>query len=203
MSKLTIAVDVDDTIARSAESWVSYSNKTWGTQLTVDDYLENWTIMWGISDDEVRERAYHLHTNGVVSTFSPYEEAKSVLQQLSKKYRLIVVTSRNSLTKDHTLEWLNEHFGGVFDEIHMTGFYDNGNLAGVHQTKDQLLGELGANYLIDDQPKHCFAAAAAGIPAVLFGNYAWTRAVDILPEGVTKAANWTEVLEYFNGLDRS
>ncbi|MGH7240930.1 MAG: hypothetical protein ACREGB_01390, partial [Candidatus Saccharimonadales bacterium] len=84
--------------------------------------------------------------------------------------------------------------------IHLTGFYDNGNLAGVHRTKDQLLTELGADYLIDDQPKHCFAAAAAGITSVLYGDYAWSRGVGTLPEGVVRAANWSEVQEYFDGI---
>lgn len=200
MKKQTIAVDIDDTIARSAETWVSYSNETWGTHLTVEDYLENWGEMWGISDDAVRVRAHHLHTSGVVSTFEPYQEARDVLLELAKSYRLIVVTSRNSLTKDHTFEWLNTHFDGVFDSIHLTGFFDNGNLAGVHKTKGELLTELGADFLIDDQPKHCFAAAELGIRSVLYGDYAWSRSIDVLPEGVVKAANWPEVLEYFDGL---
>ena len=39
-------------------------------------------------------------------------------------------------------------------------------------TKGMLAKEIKADYLIDDQLKHCSAAAELGIPALLFGVYA-------------------------------
>ena len=70
--------------------------------------------------------------------------------------------------------------------------------ARLKATKADIVKQIGADYLIDDQPKHCFAAAEAGITSLLFGDYRWNRNVK-LPEGVVKVRTWHEVLEYFDG----
>lgn len=38
----TIAVDLDDVLAISAQALVEYSNSRWGTRLTVEEYDEDW-----------------------------------------------------------------------------------------------------------------------------------------------------------------
>src|SRR5438128_629505 len=149
MSRKTIAVDIDDVLASSAAGWVAYSNKKWGTNLTVEDYQEDWAVMWGLDHAAMLERAEHLHATGVVATFSPYHEAKSVLVELARRHKLVITSSRNSITRDHTLCWLNEHFGGIFAEIHLAGIYDSGMKGAVHLTKANLLTEVKADFLID------------------------------------------------------
>jgi uncharacterized HAD superfamily protein len=203
MKRQTIAVDIDDVLATSADGWVRYSNQKWGTNLTVEDYQEDWSTMWKIDFEEAMKRAHHLHTNSVVATFRPFEEARAVLQKLSKRYKLIILTSRNSLARDDTLSWLDEHYGGIFEEIHLAGFYDTGKRSALERSKAELLQDLGADYLIDDHPKHCLATAELGIPTVIFGEYAWNRDIGALPTGVTRCKSWPEVLEYFDGLSRS
>ena len=63
-------------------------------------------------------------------------------------------------------------------------------------TKAEICAEIGADYLVDDQPKHCLAAAKAGIKTILFGDYKWNRDTKLMPNMV-RAKNWQEVLEYF------
>jgi uncharacterized HAD superfamily protein len=65
-------------------------------------------------------------------------------------------------------------------------------------TKTKILAEIGANYLIDDQPKHCIAAAEAGITALLFGDYKWNKDIE-LKTNMVRVKNWQEVTEYFDG----
>ena len=50
--RLTIAVDIDDVLARQVEGLVTFSNQRWGTVLTVDDYDEDWGVMWGVDLEE-------------------------------------------------------------------------------------------------------------------------------------------------------
>jgi hypothetical protein len=64
----------------------------------------------------------------------------------------------------------------------------------LKHTKAELCREIGAEYLIDDQIKHCAGAARAGLKAVLFGRSPGAA----LPAGVTRAAHWDEVAEYFH-----
>ncbi len=85
-----------------------------------------------------------------------------------------------------------------FSQIIFSGIWDDGKQDAHKRTKTEILQSIGADFLIDDQLKHCISAADAGIGAVLFGAYPWNR-VDTLPRGVTRCSDWSAVLEYFDG----
>lgn len=197
--KRTIAVDVDDVLAAEAEYIIEYSNKHWGHELTLEDYQENWQEMWGVPIEEVERRAHELHAPGLATSYRLLTGGAEVLQELKKSYRLVILTSRRQMVKDETLVWLNDVFADVFTEVHFTGFWDTVSEERYFLTKGELAKQIGADYLIDDQPKHCVAAAEAGIQTILFGDYAHSREVK-LPDGVTRCADWAEVRSYFDGL---
>lgn len=197
MQKQMIAVDIDDTLVAESEFIVAYSNKHWGHDLTLEDYQENWSAMWNVDITEVERRAEELHIPGLLTSYRMIGGAKEALLQLQKKYKLVILTSRRQVVKDETMTWLNDVFAGVFSEVHFTGFWDDMTTSSHLLAKGQLAREIGADYLIDDQPKHCFAAAEAGVEAVLFGDYAMSRKLE-LPPKVTRCRNWSAVMDYFD-----
>jgi 5'(3')-deoxyribonucleotidase len=194
-SKQTIAIDIDDVLAANAPAFVAFSNERWGTNLTVDDYVEHWGEFWKVDADELHRRSEIYHASGVIGRYEHAPEALPVLKHLATKYRLAIVTSRRAVVSEVTIEWIDRYYKGLFDEIRFAGFYDN--QFGVHHTKAEICRDLGAAYLIDDQLKHCLAAAEAGIDAVLFGEYGWNRQ-DKLPPRVHRARDWQAVGKYFD-----
>jgi uncharacterized HAD superfamily protein len=196
--KQVIAVDIDDVLAAESEFIIAYGNKQWGHTLTLEDYQENWSDMWGVDMDEMERRAAELHLPGIQTSYRLIEGGHEVLKRLKQRYDLIILTSRRGVLKVETLEWINRVFADVFSEIHFTGFYDTTRTDRHLLTKGELAKQIGADYLIDDQPKHCFAAAEAGMKSVLFGDYAFSRHLE-LPDGVTRCNTWAEVSDYFDG----
>lgn len=199
MSKQVIAVDIDDVLASSAEEFVAYSNKLWGTHLSVDDYTEHWAELWGVDHKEAEKRAQHIYKSNIQGEFRRFDEAHEVLADLAKKYKLVIITSRHRLVQQTALQWLDRHFNGVFSAVHFAGIWDVGHAAehALHLTKGELTKEIGADYLIDDQPKHCLAAAKLGVRSLLFGDYPWSRSIKKLPINVYRAHNWQEVQLFF------
>lgn len=197
MEKQTIAVDIDDVLSDNAKGFIEFSNQRWGTNLTIDDYTEHWAQMWHVDEAEVLSRSDEFHDSDAMARFAHRPEAEPVLRDLCREYNLVNTTSRKSIMAGITREWIEVAYGGLFSAIHHAGFYDNDAL-GLHLTKADLCLKVGASYLIDDQLKHCGAAARVGIKAVLFGDYAWNR-TDDLPPGITRAHDWPEVQEYFDG----
>ncbi len=198
MKKL-IAVDLDDVLASSAQNFVEYSNKRWGTRLSVEDYDEHWGEMWGIDHKQTKQRADHIYSSKIQVDIKHFDDALLVLQKLANKYKLVITTSRHRLVQKITTEWLDTYFKGIFDDVHFAGIWDQGHDAdvAVNLTKAELCSKIGASYLIDDHPKHCFAAAEVGVDALLFGDYRWNRSVT-LPERVTRVRDWQEVARYFH-----
>jgi len=203
--KQVIAVDIDDVLAISAAEFVAYSNQRWGTNLKVEDYHEDWSVMWQVDRETEHQRAQEIYNTGFFEAIPHDAAAIDVLKQLSHNYELVVATSRVSVVHKDTLEWLERHFRGLFKDVHMSGIYDAvayGPLetGGQHMlTKAELIKRVGADFLIDDQPKHCLAVADLGVETILFGDYGWNRDIGPLPERVTRCADWAAVGEYFAG----
>lgn len=199
-SKKTIAVDVDDVLAANAEGFAKFSNEKWGTNLSPDDYTEHWAELWKVDDEEVERRRQEIVRAKLFIKHRLFDDAKEALNKLSKKYRLVIVSSRGRSVQADTIEWISSEFKNIFSEIHFAKIWDEPDMHTLEKlklTKAEICQEIGADYLIDDQPKHCLAAAEAGITAVLFGNYKWNRQIKLLPNMV-RAKDWKEVLVFFD-----
>ena len=201
MKKPVIAIDVDDVLADNAKGFIEFSNKRWGTNLDVDDYSEHYDEMWQIDHMEAEQRINEFYNSGYISNYDHRSSAGSVLEKLKDNFDLLIITSRRVGSKSATVEWIHAKYPGIFDEqnVHFAGFFDSDDIADhlITHTKGEISKNLGADYIIDDQLKHCIAAAEHGLQALLFGNYPWNQ-VDDLPTNVQRVLDWSEVLEYFN-----
>lgn len=202
MRRQIIAVDIDDVLSASAEGFATFSNKRWDHNIKAEDYSEDWAEVWRVSADEARMRAEEVHASGVISGYRHFENALPVLVKLKKKYDIVVVTSRRLSIKPETDQWIERHFPNIFKDICYAGIWDGDKddaqvSARLKRTKTDVCMAMGANYLIDDQAKHCISAALAGIEVLSFGDYKWNRGIE-LPEGVTPVIDWPAVERYFN-----
>jgi uncharacterized HAD superfamily protein len=192
--KPIIAVDIDDVLVDHYEALVTFHNETYGTSLTIHDYIsDHWHEVWGTTPEETELRAQAFAALGVKDRVIKQGVAEALVQ-LSRKYDLVIVTARRKVNVDQTLEWIDERFPHVFKEVRFVPIWDEDSTL----TKAEICREVGATYLIDDSLKHCRLAAEAGITAILFGDYGWNQASE-LPEGVTRCKDWVAVLEYFDG----
>lgn len=197
MSQPVIAIDVDDVLADSAEAFVRFSNERWGTNLTVDDYQDHWGNMWQLDHDATEARAQVWRTAGIIRQYGHKPDSADVLRRLSQDYRLIVTTARPDIMQADTLAWLDEHYKGIFEDVHFAAFFGKDDHLAYFKTKGDLYRQVGANFVIDDQLKHSQSAAEIGLGAIVFGDYAWNR-TDQLPAGVVRCIDWAAVQEYFD-----
>lgn len=190
--KPVIGVDIDDVIAAHIPDFVAYSNSMYGTDISEDTYHEDWPLLWNMSREETMKRARQFHDDRVPH-FTPIDGAYEVLNALRKKYSLVIVTARPQYTIDITHQWVEEYFGNIFTERHFVPIWELNNSA----TKADICKQIGADYLIDDLPRHCNVAAEVGVKPLLFGEYAW-RNHHPLHDAVTKVADWQAVARYFD-----
>ena len=194
--KLTIAVDVDDVIAAHASAFVEWSNKKYGTHLTVDDYNDHWGEMWKVDLEVTTKRAIEYHDSGIMKEYAIIPGALDVLKELKQRFKLVVLTTRRKVINEITKEWIDRYYPGIFEDIVLSGFFDSLTKESFKLTKGDLAKKIGADFLIDDQLRHVEAAAELGIKGLLFGDYFWNKK-DILPPNVTRVKNWQEVKDYF------
>jgi hypothetical protein len=117
---------------------------------------------------------------------------------------LAVVTSRQHVIRQPTLDWLDTHFGlPLFDAgVH---FGNHWALEGKSTSKSQLCGAIGASVLVDDNPGYAAECAEAGIRVLLYdweGSYPWAKpppAVASHPN-VEVVRDWEEVERALRGI---
>lgn len=194
--KIVVAVDIDEVLG----NFVSALNK-----FIADRYLSNHTVseyhvyeffrIWNCSRNEADLRVHEFFkTSYFKKGIHPLPGAHTTLHKLSRYCELSVVTSRQNAIKDHTLEWLDMHFPGLFKHIH---FGNHFALHGESKPKSEICRSFGAEILIDDNPRYAEECANIGMKVLLFdyeNSYPWskTESVDRHPL-VTRVRNWEEV----------
>jgi uncharacterized HAD superfamily protein len=196
-SKQTIAVDIDEVLTPHFQDLINWYNATYNTSLTLLDNHPTDTKNWGTdSIVEAVQRVQKFFETQEFKKSQPFEEAKSAVNQLSRRYKMISITSRDTIIEQLTREWLNQHFPELFKEAHFAAMYSLDNKA---KPKAEIARSVGVDFMIDDSLEHITNASKAGIIGLLFGNYPWNQ-TDELPSGVVRVQNWQAVLDYFDGV---
>jgi uncharacterized HAD superfamily protein len=194
MERKIIAVDVDEVLFPLAPTFLEYHNDKWGTSIRLNQmlsyYIEDIT---GETAEVMLEKIKAYIETEHYAEGKPIEGAIAAIKKLRQTYKLAVVTSRDHFFRGHTEDFLNDHFKGLFDELHYTHQADSPD---VVVPKHQICKDISAVALIDDHPNNVLDCAKNGVPAILFGNYPWNQ-LDPLPERVVRVDNWQGVVEYF------
>ncbi len=194
MKKPIIALDLDDVVVDHYETLVAFHNSRYGTNHTLADYIsDHWSLVWGTDHEETERRAEAFQQLGIGGR-TIKRGALEGIAELRKHFDLVIVSVRRKTMVEPTLQWVDEQFPGVFKAVRFVHLWEEPS----SPSKAEICRELGADYLVDDSPKHCELAAEAGLRAVLFGNYAWNQVAE-LPVRVTRCADWPAVREYFDG----
>ncbi|EOA16925.1 hypothetical protein CARUB_v10005149mg [Capsella rubella] len=194
--KIVVAVDIDEVLG----NFVSAINR-----FIADRYLSNHSVseyhvyeffkIWNCSRNEADLRVHEFFkTSYFKKGIHPLPGAHKTLHKLSNYCDMSVVTSRQNAIKEHTLEWIEIHFPGLFQQIH---FGNHFALHGESRPKSEICRSFGAEILIDDNPRYAEECANIGMKVLLFdyeNSYPWskTESVDRHPL-VTRVHSWEEV----------
>ncbi|XP_042468976.1 uncharacterized protein LOC122051770 isoform X1 [Zingiber officinale] len=194
--KLIVAVDVDEVLGSFLSALNKFIADRYSSNHSVAEYfVYEFFKIWKCSRAEADIRVHEFFkTSYFKSGIFPIPGARHTLRNLSTFCNLSVVTSRQNAIKDHTLEWIEEHYPGLFQEIH---FGNHFALDGVSRPKSEICRSLGAHVLIDDNPKYALECAEIGIRVLLFdydNSYPWCKSCSSTSHPlVTKVHNWQEV----------
>jgi 5'(3')-deoxyribonucleotidase len=191
-SKPVIAVDFDDTIVPYVAKLIQTYNKECGGNLKLESTylpgeLGNAKYGWMHDVNGAIEWINEFLARPSSLEVKPIEGASEAIKALSKRFEIKVVTGRPQ-SIDHLMEqWLNRHMPNTIEHVYHAG----------DTAKSVICQQIDAKYLIDDGPRYINECNEAGIEVIAFGDYPWHDRGE-LPEGVVRAKNWKEVLEYFD-----
>ncbi|MCL2037894.1 DHH family phosphoesterase [Candidatus Saccharibacteria bacterium] len=199
--KPVIAVDIDDVLSDTANWFIAESKQRWNCDLTIDEYSEGWGEVWKVDRDEWRRRYLEfVGDEEYLKKIKPIDLKSSlaVLRELKKNHKLVILSSRPQEVHDQTRKWIKKYYNGIFEEIIFVDFWNETgwNRSGALKTKAEICVKIGADFLIDDQPKHVNSLEKCATKGILFGDYPWQK-VEISPVA-ENVRNWHEIKEYFS-----
>ncbi len=201
MKRTIIAIDIDDVIADSTEAIRLSVNKRYNVNLKPEHYQVEGDF-WGYY-----ERVWDMHNLSDRVNYQDESAEMAVDQshipllpgalfaitELSKRFDIIFITARYTEWQEATAVWLDKNLSGLFKDLHFAGNSEHAD----KKTKGQQAKEVGASWLIDDNPEHCLTAIAEGVNTVLFGEYGWQHDA---PQDLLRCRDWPAVLEYFDAV---
>lgn len=199
--RLTIAVDVDEVLGRFVHSLNAFCHETYSCQYHVSDYfVYDFARVWQCSQDESNHRVHEffdsVHFRDGIEVIPGSYESLMRLKESIAHIRLNVVTSRQHVIQDHTMEWLENHFPDTFDAVY---FGNHFALEGASKKKSEICAEIGAGVLIDDNPVYAMECAQAGIKVLLYDwnlEYPWSKTKEgPVHDNIIRVSSWSEVEE--------
>ncbi len=195
---MKIAIDLDEVLGDFVGAFLRWYNHRFGTKWTREDivhyYVED---AMNISKDEAHQRIRHFYTEEV-GNISPLVGAVSATRMLAGKHDLFVISARHSYLRASTEQWLEQHFPGIFEGVHLT--QDGLQSGSKEKTKAEICKELGCKVLVDDASHHVEPFLGTGIQVIIF-NHPW-NVYHRFPPSVKRADSWQEVIGLIEELDR-
>ncbi len=192
-TKPIIAVDVDEVLMPFVPSLLNYYNEKHNDSIPFEQFnsYQFWKV-WGGTSENAARLVNEFFTTDLFLNQGPLPDAHSILSSLTDQYDFVVVTSRQHFLRDHTQQFLDRHFPGIFKELKMGNHYGD---EGVKKSKPELCEEANACLLIDDSLDYVTHVASHDIKAVLFGDYPWNREAyeEHLSASIRRVTDWSQV----------
>lgn len=194
--RIRVAVDVDEVLGRFVYALNKFCKEEYGMEYDVSDYwVYEFAKIWHCSQDQSNHIVHKFFESDHFNDGIPIiPGAFETLGRMQAHCDLVVVTSRQHVIQDLTLEWLDRHYAGLFSEVY---FGNHFALQGASRKKSDICKTIDAHVLIDDNVGYAMDCADAGINVLLYDweeSYPWSK----LPEGfshprIQVVRNWQEV----------
>ena len=185
MKRLVIAIDCDDVLVPATEFLVQSYNSQYGTAVKLEDAHLSGNSQWMAPREEVFSRLHSIQMTPEYAAIAPTIQAQQAVKRLSERHELHLVTARNQLVMDVTMQMLETYYSECFVSVEHVG---------ADKPKGDVCKAVAADVMIDDNVQHLISAQECGVEHLLwFGSYSWQRIDDEAPAGAVKCADWEQV----------
>jgi len=192
-TRLRVAVDVDEVLGQFLVELNGFCQERYGMSHNVEDYhVYHFATIWGCSQETSSHIVHEFFESSNFQQLPLVPGAFEALCEMQAWCDLHVVTSRQHVIQDITIEWLSTHYPGIFRSIKFGNHYAR---EGPTRKKSDLCKEIDADVLIDDNPDYAMDCAASGINVILYNwqnGYPWSRLSE-KDDRIREVTCWSDV----------
>ena len=180
---MKIAIDLDEPVVHYIKGFVKFYNTAYGGNLKAEDFKEfdiHKTL--GVSKEESKELRRKYSNSKFFEEMEFLEGAKEVIDNLSKKNKIIFITARDSFYHDKTKAFIKANF--PYADLLFSGDYHGNN-----KKKDELCKDFVVDILIEDS-ELSGNYVESGIKIILIDK-PWNK--HVLHKNLIRVNNWNEI----------
>jgi uncharacterized HAD superfamily protein len=183
---MKIGIDFDDVLAPSIIWFRRYLNEKHNKhiqKLYMDEIhkLE-------MSKDEFFE-AWDNYCNTENTEILPLADSIEIIERLSKKHELYIISARSEYLKDSTMKWVNTHFPNLFKDVHLV----NRTFRDQPVKKSTVCKQHKIHIMIDDSLENLIDCKDAGTKGIWFTQYLTSKNNDYKDKNIIIARSWLDV----------
>lgn len=184
---MIILVDVDDTLAKTMESWIKFYNNKHKTKFEFSNVKEyDFAKAVGKGKEEIINDFREFGDKESLDSLPPLEDSVNVIKELSGEHTLLILTARPKDAYESTVKWVKKNYGlKTFKEIHVLKSFD-------YADKGSVGAKFNADVGIDDSLIEIESYVRNNIHAILI-NQPWNQGKT--SNDVTRVNSWKSVTE--------
>lgn len=188
---MIIAIDLDDTLAESLQHFIKFYNKRHGKKYGPTLKFEDFTSYFLC---EIRDMSREEELNIIKDydtychrdELNPIKKAVEIVKELSKRHKIVIVTSRTRKVEKETRAWVKKYLP-MIKEI----FFTREDYHEASKPKADICKTACADVLIDDNLRHVAGCDKEGVRAILL-NRPWNKKKE--DEKLIRRVNsWSEI----------
>ncbi|MBI2671397.1 hypothetical protein HYX16_00515 [Candidatus Woesearchaeota archaeon] len=185
-----IYVDIDDTLAETTPSFLSYLKEEHNIILPEESMKDYPFVLTTLHKtfkkiDYIRDFEKSLFFKNL----TPKRNSQNAIRSLSGIHELIIITGRHHKLKEETENWLAKFFPNNFSQVHLVNNHPRPNEV-KGPDKHELCVNLKCQIAIEDDPTPALKIAENNIKVLLFDQL-WNK--NINHENITRVKNWEEI----------
>jgi len=188
---MIIAVDIDEVLADTVNTFCDVYNKKYRTKIKRQDFYNfKWWDIIGIDRFAFKEQFMGLIKQEHFFKKIPVKSgALAGISELKENHTLMIVTGRPKSLAGITEEWLIENFGDIFSSVNFTR---EKILEPSVESKFSVCKRLKAEILIEDEIDNAAECASNGLTALLF-DAPWNQQI-AESDRIIRVHSWPEII---------
>jgi len=137
-------------------------------------------------------KLYGFFNSDHFKNIQPVSGSQEAINEIAKDHDLVIITSRQHDIKNHTIDWIQQHFPETFFGIHFGNHY---GLSGQKKSKLEMCDMLNIDMLIEDSADYANECANSNRKVLLFDT-PWNRNIKLNSGNIYRINSWYEVLDH-------
>ena len=191
---MKIGLDVDGVLLDFVTPFWKFHNENHNTDIDLSKVVKSdyyFADFLGISREEEKKRMTDFFNHNYFYDLKPIIGSQEIVEKLSKKHSLYVITSREDSWRTKTIKSLDKHFKDKFNQVFFTG-----NYKGLNVEKADICLDLNIDLLVDDHLANVLGCSKVGVNSLLYD--ASHNGAD-LPANVNRVYSWEDIFNKIEG----